>query len=353
MKTSIIVLLFVAITTSLAWGGGNSYNSGIVDTPAGVSFPNGIDTANTPTWGTNVASVHQSTGIDTHESITSCEPSINAVDASLLDIADCWLHIKGPEYFFNATTISPNSLAGQNSSFIGATMNGYTTQLADFSITQLKTIVPIARVNTELGDLGPGSDIHLLRHDHYFLGERDSRDKTYFSRVFGAQYVKGGELFANATSLTLGQYSGLLFDGQTNPHALGHFNNMSAIFIHLSSNEVDYIPTKKALIADNYYYNPAGSSLIALSNTNKYKADTILKSPKGANGAQEGGWFYLYGTQEFDTAAEAKAEALVRFGVFIDPATSGLVPLAIAVINRDATTVEEIIDQRRCFVCRP
>jgi hypothetical protein len=347
----LMAIVFTVIIGANAYA--DSFNAGVVDTSAGVSFPNGIDTANTPTWGTNVASVHQSTGIDTHESITSCEASINGVDASLLDIADCWLHIQGPEYFFNATTISPNFLAGENSSYIGATMNGYTTQLLDWSITQLKTIVPIARINTALGDLGPGSNIHLLRHDHYFLGERDARDAAYFGKVFGPQYVWGGELFANATSLVLGQYSGLLFDGKTNPHYVGEFTNMSAIFIHLSSNEIDYVAEDKSLIADNYYYNPVGSSLVGMSNTNKWKGDTVLKSAKGANGLQEGPWFYLYGNQEFDTEAEAKAYALTRFGVFVNTGKSGLVPLAILVINRDATTVSEVLDRRPCFVCRP
>jgi hypothetical protein len=326
MKSLIISIGLIFFLCQGVWA--DSLNNGVVDTPSGVSFPNGIDTDNTLDWESDVATVHEATGIDTHESLTSCEASVNTGNPALLDIANCWYHVKGPQYFLNATTINPNFLAGENSSFIGATMNGYTTQISDWSIAQLKTTVPVARVNTEHGDAGPGSAIYLIRHDHYFLGERDARDKTYFSRVFGAQYVKGGELFANATSLTLGQY------------------------LNLSANEINYVTSKKSLIADNYYYNPAGSNLIPLSNTNKYKADTVLKSPKGANGLQEGGWFYLYGTQEFDTAAEAKAEALTRFGVFVNPATSSLVPLALVIINRDATTVEEVIDRRRCFVCR-
>lgn len=320
-----------------------------------------LNTSNIDNWDTVVGEVNASTGVDTHEGgFESCEVSINVGDPSKIDIdGPCHIHIQGPHYFFNGTTIGPQFAAGENSRFIGVTMDGYTSQTSPWTNTQKMTIIPIARLNTKLGDLGPGSDVHLVRDDRYFLTENFYFDRIYHEEAMGALYVTGGDIFANATSgLILGQNEGVLYDGQKKRHTLVTFENQSAIFLHLSSNEVDWIGIKKPLVVDALNYNPPGSSLTPMLNDNTFTIHTVLKSPKGANGAQEGGLFFEYGTVEYATAAAAleaisTGEAVARFGVFESQAESGLVPAALIIQQRNAAAVDTIIDRRPCLVCRP
>lgn len=328
---------------------------GMKVTADGVSFPLGID-ADDEEWDSAVAVPTSATGVDEHDAgPDSCEVTLNAGDDSKFDIFECNIHIRGPHYPFAAmSSIDPAFGAGENSRFIGMTMNGYTTQTSAWSVAQMSMIVPIARLNTELGDLGPGSSIHLIRDDRYFITKRDYFDRIWREEAIGALYVTGGDIFANATSgLILGQNEGILYDAQTKRHVLATFQNQSAIFLHLSSNEIDWVATKGPLTVDNINYNPAGSSLVPLLNDNKFKVDTILKSPKGANGVQEGELFLVYGDTEFDTAAGAISGGETRFSIFIDQFTSRLVPVALIVQQKNGAAVNTIVDKRPCLVCRP
>ena len=135
------------------------------------------------------------------------------------------------------------------------------------------------------------------------------------------------------------------------------FTNMSAVFLHLSSNEINWIGDKKPLTIDTVNYNPAGSSLTPLLNDNKFKIDTILKSPKGADGVPEGGFFLIYGATEYATQADALAAIVagtaIRWGLFVNQAASGLVPVALVVQQKNAAAIDTVSDVRPCFVCRP
>lgn len=331
MKKIFNAILFVVLFSSLAWT--DSYNAGI------------IGTAN---------------GVDEHKGINSCKITVNAGDDSKIDIGmPCDVRIGGPRYsFMNLTAIDPGLGAGENSKFIGITMNGYTTSDSGWTTAQKLTVVPLARVNTAFGISGPGSTISLVRDDRWFSTNRNHYDRLWHEKVMGAMYVSGGEIFANTTSgLIIGQTSGVLFDGQTKEHTLSAFANMSAVFLHLSSNEINWIGSKQPLVIDNINYNPPGSNLVTLSTTNKYKIDTILKSPKGANGVPEGGWFVISGSVEYDTLEDALAAvedmSAIRWGLFVNQEISGLVQLALIVQNRDATTIDKIVDVRPCRVCRP
>ena len=313
-----------------------------------------LDTAAIPNFDSAIGEVQSITGIDSHGiEEGSCKPTVNVGDDSLIDIAECHFHLKGPAKEHTATTFDPGFEAGENSLFVAATMTGYTTATSAWTSDQKRTLIPIARLNTPLGELGPGSTIGLIRDDRYFLFERDALDRRYLEEVFGARYVSGGDVFENATTgLVLGQNAGILYDGQTKRHELAAFGNTSAIFLHLSSNETDWISERKPFVIDNVNYNPPGSGIVPLLNDNKIKADTILKSPKGANGTQEGGLFVVYGTEQFDTAAGAEA-AGVDFSFFINTATSGIVANSLVIQQKNQANVTEIIDKRPCFVCRP
>jgi len=333
---------------------------GIEVTPSGIAFPLGIDAENTLAWDSVHGAIKDDTGIDFHDTgVNSCKITVNVGDDTKVDHDECNIHLGGPQYTFAAaTSLPPNFGTGENSVYIGMTMNGYTTSTIRWTSTQELTVIPLARLNTELGDTGAGSSVHLIRDDRYFISNRDYYDMVLHKEAFGALYVTGGKIFSHATSLVLQQTAGVLFDAQSKRHELAAFANMSAIFLHLSSTGGDdWLGAKQPLIVDNVYYNPSGSGLVALLNSNKFKVDTIIKSPKGPDGTPEGGWFYVFGDTEYDTQADAIAavndDSATRFGVFKNQAESGLVVIALIVQQKDATIIDTIEDRRPCLVCRP
>lgn len=368
MKKILFLLLFFASTAhavtavSVTDGGGNA------DTLAGQnsSFYTDIrnqagflNITNVTNWDSSVSIPTSPTGVDEHIiGVNSCKVTVNAGDDSKIDIEECNIHVLGPHYPFAAmSSIDPALGAGENSKFIGMTMSGYTTSESRWTDTQKLTIVPLARVNTSFGVSGPGSTISLIRDDRYFITKRDYYDRLIWEEAMGALYVSGCEIFSTS-GLILGQTAGVLYDGQTKRQVLSSFANMSAVFLHLSSSGgFDWISTKGPLVVDAVNYNPSGSGLTALLNDNKFKVDTILKSPKGADGVPEGGWFYVYGDTEYATQADALAAvsdgSAFRFGLFINQSVSGLVPLALIVQQKNAASVDTIIDKRPCLVCRP
>ena len=370
MKKLFFIFLFLASTVyavepvSVTDGGGNA---GTLEGQNGSFYldignqQGDLNTSNIDNWDSEVGSVKADTGVDEHEAgMNSCRVTINGGDNTKININECNIHIQGPHYVFNQmSSVNPQFAAEENSCFIGVTMNGYTSQTFIWTDDQKKTIIPLARLNTRLGDAGPGSDVHLVRDDRYFLTKRDYYDRIWIEDALGALYVTGGEIFANATSgLRLGQTAGILFDAQTKRHSLEAFENRSAIFLHLSSNEIDWIGTKDFLVVDALNYNPPGSSLVPMLNDNTFTVHTILKSPKGTNGVQEGGLFFVYGDIEYATAAAAKTAISEgtqpsRFGVFIDEHASQIVPAAMIIQQRNAAAVDTIVDRRPCLVCRP
>jgi hypothetical protein len=341
---------YIAVLLILLWASTASALVGVKVTADGAAFPLGLDFEGTPNWDPAVASVHKTTGIE-----SGCKVTVSAGDNTKIDIGSpCVYHIAGPQYTLtNVTSINPQFAANENSRFIGVTMNGYTTQTSRWTAIQQRTILPIARLNTELGVLGPGSPTHLVRDDRYIISEGDYFDSLWMQDAIGALYARGGELFANATSnLVLGQYSGVLYNAARERQVLGEFNNMSAIFRYYSSNGIDLLGVKKPLVVDNVQYD-TGAGLADITSQ-RWTKISILKSPKGVNGTQEGGWFYVYGGEYLtQTGAE---DAPFDFGDFINQGTSGITPLAEIVIKRDADVIDTdyfIIDKRSCLVCRP
>ena len=294
-------------------------------------------------WDTAVADVHGSTGVD-----ANCEVTVNSGDDSLIDISGpCAYHVQGPKYTFAALSgIDAGFGAGENSRFYGLTMNGYTSQEGKWTAAQQQTIVPISRLNTALGVTGPGSTVSLVRDDRYHLTERFYKDRLWSTEAIGAKYALGGELFANATTNTvMGQYSGVLYDSQRERHMLNEFNNMSAVFVHVSSSVP--VVTKAPFVVDNLNYDD-GSGLAALIS-NRWTNISVLKSPQ-----EDGGWFYIYGG-EYTTQTDAEAAGF-DFSVFVSQGRSELVPLASIIVKQAGVTEGTdlfIIDKRACDVCRP
>ena len=311
-----------------------------------------LDYTTIDNWDTAVSVPHAVTGVDSHTAgPTSCQVTINDGDATLMDIAECHVHVQGPEYeFANLSGIDPSFGVGENSLFVGMTLHGYTTQISTWTPEQQRTIVPIARLNTPIGQTGPGSTISLLRDDRYFTSERDYKDRIWSQEAMGALYFKGGELFSYST-IVMGQYSGILYNAQKERHMLDEFTNMSAIFVSHTTGGAP-VATKKRFVADNLLYD-TGTGLAALTPNRWTKMD-VLKSPQGSNGVQEGGWFVIYG-DEYLTQAAAEA-APFNFSIFGSQGTSGLVSMAEIVVKQAGVTLGTdlfINDVRNCQVCRP
>ena len=294
---------------------------------------------------------HFSTGVDYNVlGDESCQVTVNGQDNTKYDINPCFYHLKGNRYAFEALSGIPNGFGtGENSRYIGATTQGtYTTQTAKWSNDQIFNVVPIARINAQAGDTGPTSVISAIRSDRNILSQRNTLDMMWKMQAIGANYVTGGEIFENATTgLVMGQNSGILFDGLGNLQELNSFGNVSAVFLHLSSNEVNWVGILQPFVIDAVNYNPAGSGLVPLLNDNKLRADTVLKSPK-----EDGRLFVIYGKEQFDTAEEAIAAA-TDYGLFMNQGLSGLVPVVLIVQQKNGTNVYSIIDRRQCNVCRP
>lgn len=300
-----------------------------------------------PNWDPAVASVHMTTGVDEGMVVT-----INGGDSTKIDITAGSYHIQGPKYSFAAiTALDPGFGAGENSMFIGMTMNGYTSQVAPWTVAQKQVLIPIARLNTPSGQTGPGSDVGLIRDDKYYVTERDYKDRLWNEEAIGSLYVTGGQLYSYST-IVLGQYSGILYNAQRERHVLDAYTNMSAIFVSHTTGGVP-VATKARLVVSNALYD-TGTGLAAMQ-ANKWKKDSVVKSPQGTNSVAEGGWFYIYGTVEYGTKEEAEA-ADFDYGIFISQAVSGLVPLADIVVKKDGVTLDTdlfITDRRSCLVCRP
>lgn len=295
-----------------------------------------------------------SVGVDYHQiGQDSCKVTANIGDVTTIDIGECHYHIDGIYYPLAATLgIDPQFGIGENSAFVGVTMSGYTTQTAAFTSEEKKTIVPLARLNTPAGQLGPGSDVSLIRDDRFFISNRSYKDRIHNEEAVGSLYARGGELFFNSTTPTvMGQYSGILFNPQKERQVLAQIGNTTAIFLHISSNGIP-VAEKKFFELDNLQYD-GGSGLETLT-AQRWTPASILKSPQGANGGDEGGLFYIYG-DEYLTEAAARAAAF-NFSVFVGQFPSGLVPLATLIIKKEGVTPGTdlfIIDRRPCHVCRP
>ena len=361
MKKLLFLLLFFASTAfavtevSTTDGGGNAdtlegQNASFytdIRNQAGFIDITGILNAD------NFVSIpHAVTGVDGHEiGPDSCKVTINAGDSSLIDIGECHVHIQGPELeFVNMTSIDPNFGVGENSAFVGITFDGYTIQTQRWSAAQQQTIVPLARLNTASGITGPGSAVSLNRDDRYFVSERDYRDRVLMQEAYGSLYALGGELFSNATSgLVMGQYSGIVYNGQGERHILGEFNNMSALFLHHTTTGAP-VAVKAPFIVDNARYDD-GTGLVPIISQ-RWTKISVLKAPQGS--PLEGGWFYNYGSEYLTQVAAEAAD--FDFSFFTSQGRSGLVPMAEIVVQQGGSTLGTdlfIIDKRACLVCRP
>lgn len=278
-------------------------------------------------------------GIDGNDGLVS----INSGDATKFDMTACIRFINGVKYTIaDQTAIDPSFGAGENGSFIGLDSSGFTFKSSEWTEEELKTIVPVSRLNAVSGQTGPGSTISLKRDDRFFIDRQGWHLRYYIARIFGALYDSGGVITKSSTALQLDQSAGVLFDRQGKPQILSQQGNIAAAKAFKASGVPTLLAVDPLIVDVNSYDN--GSDLTAIPN-NKWVCHTLLKSPKGS--PQEGQFFFVYANEVFGNRTEAR-ECGVHWSFFISQHASGLIPVASIIVQQGAPSIldDDIIDRR-------
>ena len=262
--------------------------------------------------------------------------TINA-DTTKIDISACVYYIQGTKYSYaGVTALDPSFTAGKTHKRIGLDSSGLVTQDTEFTNAQKQTIIPLGLCTSATS--GPGSVVHQLRDDRFFISEEGYLQRIWQEEAIGALYYKGGLISESATALQLDQSGGVLYDGQRKRHTLLVDTNIAATKVYHVGGAWTVSAEIDPFIVDNLQYDD-GTDLATLGN-NKWASHTLLKSPKAG-----GHYFFVYSQAQYDTEAEA-LEAGINFGIFIDQGASGLVAIAQIVIQKSAANINNIIDAR-------
>ena len=267
--------------------------------------------------------------------------TINGVDDSTYDHTEIKYFIKGIFYTLAASTgVDASFGAGSNTSFVGVDSSGLVYSGTLWTNTQLKTILPVARLGAASGETGPGSTISLIRDDRFFIDEQNFNLRNWMEHAFGALYHTGGVITKSATALQLDQSAGTLFDAQGKEQTLAQDSDFAGLKVFHTGG----VPTTAAadpLIVDTANYDN-GTDLTAIPS-NKWVCHTLLKSPKGS--PQEGGFFFVYADTIYNNQTEAE-QAPVDFSIFTDQHTSGLTSVARIIVQQGAAVITTVLDER-------
>ncbi|MBW2465871.1 MAG: hypothetical protein JRF02_01090, partial [Deltaproteobacteria bacterium] len=274
-----------------------------------------------------------------------------------IDIEECIIHVQGPEIHFDAKTcVNPAFPVADSSVFVGYStpsdpsneFSGLVIQASDFTTAQRRRLLPLARVQAEIGKQGPGSEISekgIL--DLRDIGsEFEWRFFKWVKEAIGSIFEKGGLITENAAEdRHLDISAAVFFDGEISEETFPTMTNISGIvLLHSPLGNWSTIKPIAALEADNINVDSA-TGLVAMTNNNKFASHSILMSPEGVDGRPSPRFFLIYSQGEFDSQSEAEA-AGINFGPFIDQATSRLVPLAQIIQQKNVANFASVIDRR-------
>ena len=264
-------------------------------------------------------------------------------NTSLVDINPATYFIKGELFRFNgAVAYDPGFGVGENSVFLGIDATETVVhKFTKWTSIETSTIIPLARLNTEPGQTGPGSVVEQFRDDRYHIDESGYRDRLWHERVVGVLYQTGGIIGVNGTTpLQIDQTAGILFDAQRKEQVLSQQENIDALALFHTGG---FIATeaRSPLVVDTIQYDD-GSDLVAIPS-NKWVNHTLLKSPKGA--PQEGDFFFVYGRILHDSQALAEAQA-PDYAFFGSQSLSGMIAVAQFIVNEGDTVITTVTDNR-------
>ncbi len=258
-------------------------------------------------------------------------------DTTKVDISACVYYIQGTKYTYaGVTAFDPNFSASKTHRRLGLDASGLVGQDDEFTNAQKQTIIPLGLCTSATS--GPGSVVHQLRDDRFFISEEGYLQRIWQEEAIGALYYKGGLISESSTALQLDQSGGVLYDKQRKRHILIADTDILAREIYHVAGVWTLSAEIDPLVVDNLQYDD-GTDLVTLSN-NKWANHTILKSPKA-----DGHYFIVYSQAQYDAEAEA-IEAGPDYGIFIDQGTSGLVAIAQIIVQKSAANINNIIDAR-------
>jgi len=273
------------------------------------------------------------TGVMSIEDIVSQNTDIKKIDITAFNY-----FIQGARYSYaGGTAISPTIGAGDSSTWVGVDSSGLLYSTSKFTSEQNKTILPLARLQAVQGQSGSGSDLQPPLHLTYSESQNGFVDREWVEGVIGALYQSGGTFSENATNaLQVDQTSGSFHNAQRKHLDITGSSNIEASALyHVSGSPT--VQTRATLIIPKYYDN--GTDIVALGN-NKYASHTLLRSPKA-----DDVFFLVYSNAEYASQAGAE-QAPIDYSVFVDQATSSLVPVARFILKGDSTNIITIIDER-------
>jgi len=264
-------------------------------------------------------------------------------DPTLVDIAPATYFIQGQlKLYPGVVAYDPAFGVGENSVFLGIDIAGTIVhQVPKWSSEDTRTIIPLARLNTEPGQTGPGSVVEQYRDDRYYIDESGYRDRLWHERVVGVLYQTGGIIGVNGTvPLQIDQTAGILFDAQRKEQILAQQENIDALALFHTGG---FIATeaRSPLVVDTGNYDN-GTDLVAIPS-NKWINHTLLKSPKGA--PQEGDFFFVYGKIVHDSQAAAEGQA-PDYSFFGSQSISGMIAVAQFIVNEGDAFITTVTDNR-------
>jgi len=262
-------------------------------------------------------------------------------DISKLDILTFDYFIQGVKYnYAGGTAVSPTIGAGDSSTWQGIDSGGLVYSADKFTTEELKTILPLARLQAVQGDSGSGSDLQSPIHLTYSKSQDGYIDREWIENCIGALYASGGLYTESSTALQVNQSAGAFHSAQRKHIEISADTDIEASAVYNVSG-TPTPQTRATLVIPKYYDDD--TDIVALP-TNKYVSHTLLRSPKA-----EDLFFLVYGNAIYDSQAQAE-EANAQYSVFQSQAASGLIAVARFIVKGDSTNIEAIQDERPKFL---
>ena len=316
---------------------------------------------NSETWQTNVGIVTGIWGVHIHEfgpdacMVTQRTGFQNATGT--VSIASCTTHINGPEQDFDTAEFT-NFTAIKlpySSTFISMSSTGFILQDTFITNAQLKTRVPLARVQRATDDT---LSIIALRN---IVSAGDRRDVEYRKAAVGvAVGRRGGLVVTEVGTRNIEVSEGTFVDEERSVHEVPTFTSISGLILYRTTAAFDSWTTDAGgttlLQVDNVNYNDITSGgLTPAQNNNKWLyMDFVISGAGGVvDGVDTGRMptnFLFYGTDEYDSAEDAK-NAPIDLGSF-ENAEPPLLSSTRLILRKNQAAIEEFLDIRP-FLTRP
>lgn len=322
-----------------------------VDIP---SFGDNTDFSTAEGWQSQVGRVSEMQGIHTHEfGLGACGATQRTPTS--IRLASCTSHLHGTEYDFDTSVFTgfTNIPITLDSTFIGITINNYTTQDTFFTDSDLNDINPIARVQMALnGQL-------TIMDERNVISGIDKKDYRYRRGAIGPSTgLDNGIIPTETGTRNLNLSSGTLYSVEGDSHALPTYGLLSTIPLWRTTGAFDSWTTtgKDVFQLDNVSYNDVDNGgLLAAQNNNRYIYQLLACSPEG--GVQDGvdtgrkpTCFSFYGPDQY-ISLEAARTSSIDLGSFAMSAPR-LFIVAKIITKKNNATIVDIWDERR-FITTP